>query len=398
MLLKHVNEIRHLRMLVLRCAAIAATAATIVGAIAPKTHGDTFDERIQAAPQCAVAYQALSADGHAVLDSVAKLYAKQGRMPSYPEYLELLADSKQHLTASDRLNLYWVFGCVQKPLRSQLELHDLLRAQRASLTSFSTRYRVDYLVEARPENAPKPPAGDYRKECKFLFAGTKLWFQVGDYRGAALQQKQVEAYDDHVLRGNLERPDGSTFGSIATLDGRNRFFAEGNPLLCAKLMDGAVDLEADEQLNQDDLAEFATHQFVYETPVKVGRFDCVVVGNDAVQFFCSPQHNFAVVEQRMGGLEVDRKTGGYVRTKTFSVLKNSGFVDIGGKVWLPRRSEFVWTKHGKVVERYVVTVDAFEANPELADATFSDIIANGTFVADSIKNKTYVQTADNGKK
>jgi hypothetical protein len=395
MLSKQVTEIREMRMLVLRAAAIAVM---IVGALAPKIRGDTFDERVRDAPQCQVAYQQLSAEAHAVLDSVAKLYAQQGRMPSYPEYLELLADSKQHLTASDRMNLYWVFGSVQKPLRSQFELHDLLRAQRASLTSFSTRYRVDYLVKAEAQNGPKPPAGDYRKECKFLFAGKKVLFECSDYRGAALQKKQVEAYDGDVLRGKLDSPDGSAFGSVATLESRNRFFTEGNPLLCAKLMDGAVDLQADEQANWDDLAEFATHQFVYETPVKIGRFDCVVIGNDSVQVFCSPQHGFAVAEQRMGGLEVDPKTGGYVRTKSSIVLKNSGFTEVYGKVWLPRRSECRWPKHDQLVQHYVVTVDAFEANPVLADATFSDIIPKGTPVADVIKNKTYVQGADDDTK
>jgi len=398
MLCRQTNAIGKLRARVLHGAAMAVTAVVIVAAVTSKLQGDTFDERIQAAPKCHVARQELSAAGAAVLESVAQAYAKLGRMPSYPEYLELLVGAKQNLTASDRLNLYWVFGSVQRPPISPIELHDLFRAERAALTSFSTRYEVRYLVESRPQNAPEPPAGEYRKECRFSFDGQKLLLESSDYRGAALQRKQVEAYDGQLLRGRDERPDGSISATIAKLGSRKRFFAEGNPLLCAKLLEGTADLQADEQGNWDDLGALAEHQFVYETPVKVGGLNCAVVGNENVQVFCAPKCGFAVVEQRMGEIQVDLKTGGYARSKSYIVLANSDFMRINEKTWLPRRSEFRWTKQDEIVKHYVVTVDAIEANPALPDVAFSGIIPDGAFVVDAVRNKTYREGAGDGEK
>lgn len=306
-----------------------------------------FEERIQSSPQCKAAYDELSTEGVRVLQDASRLGSELGRMPSYPEYLAVLSQTGRTLSATDRLNLFAIFGNIQRPSISAIELHDLIRAQRNSMAAFRTRYRVEHLVEAAPGDGTVLTDGALSRECVFALSGAKLRFERRDFRSGVLQEAVIEAYDGRAVRGGREMPGAMNSAWIAALDRRKRFFADGNPLLCAKLLDHDADLQTRE--NWDDLASLAKATFVYESPFDVGQRKCVVVGNEMSQEFCALDIGYALVEQRIGGLGIDPRTGGYVTSGSSWILKNSDFVSVGGKLWLPRRSEFIWTKTTGVV-------------------------------------------------
>jgi hypothetical protein len=364
-----------------------ALALVVLSVAAPDVFSGTFKERMEADYECQQAYRQLSSDALRVIESAAQFQASRGRMPSYPEFLELLAIPNQHLSAEDRLGIFRIFGRVQQPTVSATDLYELLRAERESLKTLRTQYLVSYLTEPLTPGG-RQPAGEYQRKCTFLFDGLKTLLETSEYRGGTFERKLVEAYDGKALRSSLERPGAMRYGAIQAPDGRGRFFAEGNPLLSAKLLDESVDLQRPGTF--PDAARLAKRSFVYETPVQVGATKCIVIGNERVQVFCSLEHGFAVVEERMGRIDIDPSTGGYLYSKDFSVLTNSDFEDIGGKLWLPRRSEFVWTQAGRVVERYVTTVDSYEANLPVPDSTFTDIIPKGAYVADAVQNVCYI--------
>jgi hypothetical protein len=186
------------------------------------------------------------------------------------------------------------------------------------------------------------------------------------------------------------------FGSARQLDGRARFFQDGNPLVCAMLFHSGVD--ADLNFNtHDDAAALAKMTFVYETPVDVSGVTCIVLGNEHEQVFCDPKLSFAVVQRRTGEIRVG-DTGAYVRSNSYSVLTNSKFHQLSDNGWLPMRSEFVNRRDGAIYEHTLTTFEKYEVSPVGLDAMFTDVISDKAFVADVVNDVTYVTTSANVEK
>ncbi|MDQ3331006.1 MAG: hypothetical protein M3552_10175 [Planctomycetota bacterium] len=342
--------------------------------------------RIDETPRCQYAVSQLSSSGHFVLESLAARAAELGRMPSHPEFIDLLLSTERRLSADDRRNLFFIFGRVQRPQISADDLAEILRTQRSGLRSLHAAYVVEYSAELPVDS--KPSQAPPHIKCDFAFDGSKARFVRTVTRDGRLDERVLEAYDGRVLRRTLIVPGHKTNSAIMSLDSRSRFFAPGNPLLSAGLINSSMDLGEDDA--ESDAAAFARMTFVYETPVEVSGTGCIVVGNNNRQWYFSPEHSFAALEYHSGGVRFDQGTGRFVRSDTFSRVANSGLENISPGLWLPRTSTYELSRNGTVVEKYSTTVSSYKVNTELRSSLFTDVIPDGAYVADGVQNATYV--------
>lgn len=325
-------------------------------------------------PQAKAAWQALSAEAD-----------RLGRMPSLPEFAELLVKSDGPFTSDDELGLFVCFGEIQQPSISKGDLVDLLRAQRASMATFRARYTADYSVRLNgPDPKEKPP----RIEADFALDGQKAFYAKEVFRGGTVDLKVTEAYDGETFRDLLERPGENPYGTIGTLDARERFFGRENPILCAGLLNSAVDWGREDLV--DDLAARVLDGFVYETPVTIRGIECLLIGKVSKFCYCSPQHMYALVESRSGEFLFDAKASRYARQNSFVVRKNSEFVRVTDQLWLPKRSVYVHTRDNKIVNQYTMTVSSYAVNESLPDSLFTEIMPQGAYIVDTLQNASYV--------
>lgn len=325
-------------------------------------------------PAGKAAWQALSAEAD-----------RLGRMPSLPEFGELLVKSDGPFTSDDRVALFGAFGDIQEPPISRRDLHDLLRAQRASIATFRAHYRADYSIYLiGPDPKEKPP----RIEVDFAFDGQKVFYAKEVSRGGTVEVKMTEAYDGEVFRDLLERRDENPYGTIGTLDSRERFFGRENPILRAGLLNSAVEWGREDF--EDDLASCVLDGFVYETPVTIGGIECLPIGKVTKFFYCSPQHMYALVESRSGTFDFDETASRYVGENSFVVRKNSEFVRVTDQLWLPKRSEYVHTRDNQIVNQYTMTVSSYDVNESLPDSLFTEIMPQGAYIVDTVQNASYV--------
>jgi hypothetical protein len=343
------------------------------------------EERIRSNPHCGFSLTQLSAEGERILDELNQLGERQGRMPSHREFLEVLTGSKRTLSDGDNQHLFFIFGVIQKPPITKEQLQEVLRAQRSSISSLKLKYTVEYDKEVVPAGQPAKAPPTF--ECEFAIDGQRILYTQATNRAGSLESTVTETYDGEVLRGVLKEGAESPFASIQTLDHRSRFWKDGNPLLCAKMINSPVDLG--EENSQYDAALLVVSTYVYETPEIANGEECLVAGNTSRQCLFSLNHKYALVEARSGEIDFDASKGAFIRSNSHSLVSNSGFVDVGEQFYLPSTSEYTLTQDGKRVEHFVSRLEAQEADKKLPDDYFANIIPDGAFVADGIQNATY---------
>jgi|GEM_PF-5827381 len=347
------------------------------------------DERVRADPACMLNVERLSAAGKELWRSVSDESARLQRMPTLPEFEKLLEANKMRLGDRDDLYLFGLFGRIQQPPVTRDQLSVLLRAQRSSISSLSTKYVVHF-AEGTGGRAAVMKTTPTHEECFFALDGPKVIFrraQFGCQPGGEIRNilTKTLAYDGHVLRRQTERPGAIPNAFIQTLSHRRLFYADGNPLCSAKLLHSEVDYGY--VFKAVDLAAAIDGLFVYESPVEVNGVRCIAVGDVSRQYYCAPEWSYALVQQREGALVYDRRQQKYVRRDTWLEVSNSDFENVAGDVWLPRRSERKHYRDGKLADQFKMTVQAYAVNQPIEPSVFSNIITDGSVVLDAVNGE-----------
>ena len=357
--------------------------------VVTEAFADSVESRASRDGQAADALAELTAPARQIISEIDARLQQTGKMPSYSQFLEALASAKE-LSPSDRLNLFTLFGRVQKPSLTGAELHDLLRAQQASLPILHVVYEVEHPVSAPVDG--RQETRDVVESCSFAMQYPKLMFDKAITIGGGFKDRTLEAYDGTVIRGKITRPDSMEFVTVQQLDSRSRFFEETNPLLAAMFVNCSQESELMFK-EQCDAALLTQRTFVYESQETVSDHPCIVVGNEQLQAFFAPELSYAVVEMRSGGIQVT-PSGGYVKSPSHSTVTNSDFARVSDGVWLPMRSEAISIRQNKVYSHSITKVRSYDTSPKDPDKLFDGDIPDGAYVADVVNNVSYLAGSD----
>jgi hypothetical protein len=316
------------------------------------------------------------------------------RMPSFPEFMEILVEAEGPFTENDQMALFSAFHSVQLPPVTRSELVELLRAQRDSISS----YRVNYVTNYRAQtNTPRVLEMPMRLECDFAFDERKLFIQQATFHNDELKKTETEGFDGEILRGLLEGHDHSPHGSVRTIVFRECYYKSENPFLAAGLLNGPADWGRKVTAMAHDLAHEAEHSFFYETPVEIDGVECIVFGTSLNMIFCSPEHSYALMEVRSSEFAFDKESGRYVRDGSFVIQKNSDFIEVADELWLPKTIEHLFERDGEAVVDYTTTVESYEVNEDIPEDLFTDIIPEGVLVTDVVLDLIYRQGPQDDK-
>lgn len=370
------------------CVALLRVVITtiIIGSYSQLQAEGLIESRATKHPTCQLFLGKLSQNGLAVWQSLCDEADRLGRMPSLAEYSDLLITFEGPFTQDDRSALFFCFGVIQRPSISKEDLYKLLRAQRASLSSFRASYETEYKVVLNTENPVETP---YHRKCIFAFDNQKIMLDNALFRKGAFVDGEIEAYDGKVLRTLLINSGRIPSASIAKLKHRSRFYNAGNPIQCSGLFN-SIDEWGYESNEMDDLGIRTKSGFVYETPVTIRGIECISVGNVRSNFSCSPKHKYVLVESRIGEIYFDKTTHRYLRRNGSVVRKNSDFIQISDQLWLPKKSEHIHKREGRVVNNYATTVDSYKINEKLPEELFAITIPEGASVMDAVQGRVYV--------
>lgn len=341
--------------------------------------------RVRTDESCQSYLKQLSDGGRKVWRRLEELAERLGRMPSLPEWTELLVETDAVITGKDRGCLFFCFGSIQKVELSAQELARMYRKKRAKIESISVDYDVRYVIASPPKGSVEVPPT--RSSCTFIAEGDRLLYRRAEFKGEESLEEETETFDGEIVRTLLRSPGGSLYASLMELDWRSRFFDQCNPLVCARLINSPVDFGRER--DDVDLSAEVRSLFAYETPVEINGIECRAFGAYDRQYYCSPAHGYALVAVRhAAGYDTNLKH--YVRDGNRHRELNSDFVAAIDDLWLPGRSETWWIRDGRVTRLIRMRVDEYQINDPVEGAVFDDIIPDGTFVSDALRDETYV--------
>lgn len=372
-------------------ASIIALLCTIFSFCPSSALADSFFEtRVSQAstrhPQIKASLSQLSPNGLELWKKIADHADSHSKMPTVNELNTIFLSFDKPISQEDNLYIWFCYGMIQLYKIDTQNIIESLAIQRNVIASIDISYFVQDMM-----NVPVMDDSE-NKATRFVMDRNKIRFDQNLQNSDNGGPRKTESFDGEVLRSVEWRLGAPPNAAIMKPKSLARFYEVTNPLLCACLVD--TKMETGRQDNMFDIRSME-HAFQFETTVAVENLNCVVISNSVVEYYCSPAHNFAVIQVKTPEVSYDIETGRYKISDSTITRLNWPLQEISTGVWMPLNSNY---KHiddqGNQLEAWTVNVSDVHVNATIDPDTFTDIFPEKAYVADFVQDATY-QLNDN---
>ena len=281
-----------------------------------------------------------------------------------------------------------LFVDLLKPPISKEDLTDIQKANREAVLDLRVVY--DFIAEGKRENGDVLNKHESRE---FAYSGAKIlnrWDEKGDGK-QKLQEDRTDSYDGSNVRTAQSRVDGVRYGSVVPYQGLAPFYSlDSNPLLLLMMADTERIFQQPGDFH--DLLAFMKHPglAVFEDRKDPDGRNCIVFGEPGLRVYFDPEKNFCITRFDRIDIAPDGPS------KKSETRHMSDFQDLGNGLWLPKRIVAdEYNPDGSVRLHREWTIREWHVNEGISDDYFTLTIPKGYYVADTVRNATYVMGEKN---
>lgn len=329
------------------------------------------------------------ADDASVGAAVSIIDAIKDRVPDDDDYFRIVSDSRFSLTPQERANLFGKIVFMQKPSVQRKEILALYEAKRVSLH--------DCIISYTNVHSNDKDRKSSQISFVFAFSKNKLFLDKKGKRWDTDSERLTASYDGENLK-LVREPDSNLPNASVSEQISRKFFYEPHMPLYVVMLFSAARCDYPPELAGTDFVDFlkdegSTHVFQQEKDINGSK--CIVVLNTGKRFFLDPKRDYSVVRFEQFEHEYAPNTQGlrhlvgrHMRLR----VDNHDLVDHGNGIWLPTKTVCSsFAENGKTEQMTTIVTDV-RVNKGITDAFFTDITPEHSFVFDSVRKMTYMQS------
>jgi hypothetical protein len=313
--------------------------------------------RIEGNQTLAYYYKKMGESGKTLISRLDSLSNELGMIPTRSQTIGVLVESGIELSQEDWLWFETILRKIQRPSLSNQNVFEMYQAYSQNVPPLNCTYHVT--IKAISEGGG---AGDERLNYQFSRdAGNVTFLSMVDGFTDENTVKETWIFNGVEMREVAEVHKGLSNEFVTIPANLRPLYPEYHPFHAARI-------SPEESVRNPDVLQdsgFAAFEdagaVVFETPETVDDHQCVVVGFLDWAILLDPSLNYAIVEERFGDLAF---RGKYVRKGLHHRMRNSDFVDLDGRCFLPRRSHLQLWRDERPYKDIETVIDSMEIRPE----------------------------------
>ena len=302
------------------------------------------------------------------------------------------------LTAAQQHELISKMYLNASPIIDLESLHKIWKSKRQSISSFSIDYQEAYCHldgKGKKENLRK-------LNYKYIYGGkNKLQYvRMGKIEPGASEKVLVSLYEDRKITVSFPKNNYVNAGILGVTPQEHMvsFWNPYNPVLCSSLLSDK-DFYQPVVQNRDVVAALSdsTRYHVMEGIENINGYRCVVVANISSRFCLSIDHNYAIIQHttyKPITLSSDRSTNPnerkFIDRSQIYQCTCSELVDVGNGIWFPKKIEIESEDETQLHQLIIMHVNDIRINEQIPDSIFTEVIPDGAYVADGIRDMVYI--------
>ena len=308
-----------------------------------------------------------------------------GKPPTDREFAKKAVESRY--LRSELIDCWTLLIEAHDAFVSKQDLIELIQAKRAAIHDVHCKYA--FQQERLGKDGEMFVA--LQEENTFFQSGAKLRIKSRRQLGSDVTLSDTSYDGSFVQYVDLSPSLNTPNASIRKLAGRSDYFRTYDVLANAMLLNSDVDLGIVGARAYDLLELLNAKMVILQELEEVDGRMCLVINDSLFRVYLDVDRNFSVV--RVDGERFVTEIVDGVNVATGYQLahqrKLSAFKDHGAGIWLPHKMETTILEEGSAVIREVTEVVELAVNEGVDDDLFVDIIPEGAFVFDSIREASY---------
>ena len=299
------------------------------------------------------------------------------------------------LTSAQQHELIAKMYLSESPVIDLDSLLKIWESKRKSLSNFTIGYQEATWILGQNGKEENRRDVDY----KYTYAGkNKLQITRNGKRSDKDADKGIVSLNGDIAVTVTIPEDNLINASLSKVDPLEymvSFWNPFNPMLCSSLLSDEDFYQQPNVYRRDIVRALSDPTAYHILPgiEDVNGYRCVVVANISSRFCLSIDNNFAIVQyttyQPVSLPEDANKNPDerrFIGRKQTFQCNMTDMIDIGNGIWFPKKIEIESNRESLFAR---IDVNEVKINHKIPDSVFTNVIPDGAYVADGIRNMVY---------